>query len=409
MEMDFATARLRALDPVEGWPFLASALYAITPVVTADVPTLGTDRHWRTYVNPVYINSITADQAAAVVVHEVWHLLGGTFERAEAYGVLPEERGLWNYSTDAELNAKRELRDRLPPGAIHYKTLGCEEDLFAEQVMDHLRKNPPPPPPQPGGPGSGNCGSCAHGHPEPYELPGPGEGVPGVTPAQAQILQAVTAAAIVEHASRGTVPAGWLLWAKRIFHPKVDYRQVVFRAVMGAAAPFAGSAVSAPRRIGRRTPADPRLPSPGSIGRIATLAVIVDTSGSVVGRGDVFSQVLGEVAGVLRALGYRARVTVYFTDAAAAPAQHAFRVEDLRPVGGGGTDMREGFAAIVADAAKDPRCRPDLIICLTDGETPWPEQPPRCDTLTVLVGDGGAGPSWAGHGSHKLVRIDPTP
>lgn len=46
----------------------------------------------------------------------------------------------------------------------------------------------------------------------------------------------------------------------------------------------------------------------------------------------------------------------------------------------GGTDMREGIARAEANGV-------DLCIVLTDGETPWPERPPRVPLLLVLTGE----------------------
>lgn len=48
-------------------------------------------------------------------------------------------------------------------------------------------------------------------------------------------------------------------------------------------------------------------------------------------------------------------------------------------VGGGGTDLREGFARALSS-----RPRPDVVVALTDGRTPWPESRPRCRTVVGL-------------------------
>jgi predicted metal-dependent peptidase len=47
------------------------------------------------------------------------------------------------------------------------------------------------------------------------------------------------------------------------------------------------------------------------------------------------------------------------------------RREGIALVGGGGTDLRTGFAA-----ALRTRPRPDVAVVLTDGQTPWPDTPP---------------------------------
>ena len=77
-------------------------------------------------------------------------------------------------------------------------------------------------------------------------------------------------------------------------------------------------------------------------------------------------------------------VTVLSCDAAVHTVARVRRARDVRLGGGGGTDMRVGLAA-----AAELRPRPDLVVVLTDGYTPWPERPPD------RRGRGGRA-SWAG-------------
>ena len=71
------------------------------------------------------------------------------------------------------------------------------------------------------------------------------------------------------------------------------------------------------------------------------------------------------------------------------------RVSAMDFKGGGGTDMRVGIAA--AASLKE---RPDYLVILTDGYTPWPETAPR--HMRVIIGLVGkyktspdSCPSWA--------------
>ncbi|WP_442972581.1 VWA-like domain-containing protein [Rhodococcus sp. JS3073] len=50
--------------------------------------------------------------------------------------------------------------------------------------------------------------------------------------------------------------------------------------------------------------------------------------------------------------------------------------EDIPLAGGGGTDLRAGFDRVARGAG-----RPDVIVALTDGQTPWPAMPPGCRTV----------------------------
>ena len=55
------------------------------------------------------------------------------------------------------------------------------------------------------------------------------------------------------------------------------------------------------------------------------------------------------------------------------------RAEGIPLVGGGGTDLRAGFAR-----ALRARPRPDVVVVLTDGQTPWPGERPPCRTVVGL-------------------------
>ena len=77
--------------------------------------------------------------------------------------------------------------------------------------------------------------------------------------------------------------------------------------------------------------------------------------------------------------GRRDLVTVLPCDAAAHRVLTLCRAEDLPLVGGGGTDLRTGFARALRDAR-----RPDVVVVLTDGQTPWPATRPSCRTVVGL-------------------------
>jgi predicted metal-dependent peptidase len=118
--------------------------------------------------------------------------------------------------------------------------------------------------------------------------------------------------------------------------------------------------------------------------------MVLDTSGSM--SDGMLAQALGEVGGVLRSLGLgRRNLRVICCDAQAYGHQRVLDAREVRLLGGGGTDMGAGLRA-----AAGLRPRPDLVIVLTDGHTPWPSRAP--DGVRVVVGlmdPQGRAPDWA--------------
>ena len=65
------------------------------------------------------------------------------------------------------------------------------------------------------------------------------------------------------------------------------------------------------------------------------------------------------------------------------------RGEGIPLLGGGGTNLRTGFARALRSQP-----RPDVIVVLTDGQTRWPDTRPPCRTVVGLFPRRGAGTSW---------------
>jgi predicted metal-dependent peptidase len=106
--------------------------------------------------------------------------------------------------------------------------------------------------------------------------------------------------------------------------------------------------------------------------------VIVDTSASV--SDAELGTAIVEIAGIVRAVGGRRDlVSVLSCDAAVHVTAALCAAEGIPLVGGGGTDLRAGFAK-----ALRVRPRPDVIVALTDGYTPWPDARPSARTVIGL-------------------------
>jgi predicted metal-dependent peptidase len=86
---------------------------------------------------------------------------------------------------------------------------------------------------------------------------------------------------------------------------------------------------------------------------------------------------------VLREVGIRGnRVTVLACDADVQAVSRVTSAEQVSLDGGGGTDMRVGISAVLARPD-----RPQVVIVLTDGHTPWPAEPASCRLIAALIGD----------------------
>ncbi|HWS39327.1 MAG TPA: VWA-like domain-containing protein [Actinoplanes sp.] len=344
-------ARLKAAG---AQPYLASALYSLTVVPSHDVPTMGVDRHWRCYVNPGFVDRTPVHELAAVWVHEVAHLLRDHHGRAGLLSAdLRHDHHRVNLAQDCEIN---DDLSSLPQNAVRPSTFGLPDGQMFEQYLPHI----PATPQQAAGP---ECGSGAHGARTPWEISGGVE----VSDVEAAAIRRQTAQELRSHVkNRGRVPAGWSRWADEILEPTVDWRRALTGAVREAASWASGAVDYTYQRPSRRGSAVPRVVFPSLRRPMPRVAVVVDTSGSM-GPAEL-QAVLGEVAGVLRAVGIgRNRVTVLSCDADVHTVRKVSTVGDVVLAGGGGTDMRVG----IEQALRGPE-RPHIVIVLTDGYTPWP-------------------------------------
>lgn len=217
-----------------------------------------------------------------------------------------------------------------------------------------------------------DCGSGADGRDRPWEL-GP-EGADGLSKQQRDAVRFRVAEGIKRRP--GNASRSWRRWAEEAFHPPQPWRQLLGAAVRSAAgAPGAGDDHSY-RRPSRRSAAVPGVLLPSLRRKPPRVCVVIDTSGSV-SDAELGSALL-EVAAISRAVGGRRDlVSVISCDAAAGVAVPLCRAEDLELLGGGGTDLRAGFTRAL-------QTRPDVVVALTDGQTPWPTTQPACRTVVGL-------------------------
>jgi predicted metal-dependent peptidase len=356
-------------------PYLAAALFALNPVESTRVPTMAVDRHWRCYVSPYFVARTPVEELAGVWVHEVSHLLRDHPARGDRYAKQngtsgPGERLRMNIAADFEINDDV-YGDGLkkPADCVTPDLLGLPNEWLMEDYLRTIRLRSAPDDML-----WLDCGSGADGGVRPWDL-GPA-GAHGLAPHEADAVRFRVAEGINGH--RGSVPAGWQRWAEQAFHPPQPWRDLLIAAVRAAAAGAGAGQDYAYGRPARRAAAVPGVVLPALRHRTPRVSVIIDTSGSV-SDAELGSALL-EVAAIGRAVGGRRdQVSVLSCDAAAGVAHPLCRAEGIPLIGGGGTDMREGFTTVLSR-----RPRPDVVVVLTDGETPWPSTQPPCRTVVGL-------------------------
>ncbi|RDI34884.1 vWA domain-containing protein [Lentzea flaviverrucosa] len=354
-------------------PYLATALFALKVVESRQVPTMAVDRHWRCYVSPAFVDSRSVEELAGIWVHEVSHLIRDHHGRGDRFAARhelsgPGERLRMNIAADCEINDDV-FGDGLvcPDDAVQPAALRLPPGQLMEDYLRQFRL----------GPHTGafawlDCGSGADGLERAWDL-GAG-GAHGLTAHEQDAVRFRVTQSITGHP--GSLPQGWRRWAEEVFHPPQPWRDLLGAAVRSAVScPGVGEDYTYGRPA-RRSAGVPKVVLPSLRRRPPKVVVIVDTSASV-SDAELGSALL-EITAIVRAVGGRRDlVSVLSCDAAAHVTGPLCQAEGIPLVGGGGTDLREGFAKAV-------RTRPDVVVALTDGQTPWPDAAPPCRTVVGL-------------------------
>ena len=403
----WAAARIWAAHQV---PYMASALLALEPVVVdqsddeparrLDLGALPVDAAWHVYLDPEVLAHLDVAVIGFWLIHQVSHLLRHHADRSPAGGAPEatplgrhdENQGRWNTAADAEINDDLMTgSDVRPEQAITPEGLGFPPGLTAEEYWDRLgtTSSAAPRPVS----GHADCGSGCDGGSRPWDTDQPGLAGTG-----RRLVERQVARQIREHERRwGDTPAGWRRWADDVLEPTVSWQRLLASAVRRGVADVAGRVDFSYVKPSRRSSVTGDVILPSLRQPLPRVAMVLDTSGSMDDR--LLAQSLAEVGGVLRSLGVgRRHLKIVCCDAQAFEAQKVMAVRDVELLGGGGTDMGAGLAK-----ASELRPRPDLIVVLTDGHTPWPARPPKGIRVIVgLMDERGTVPEWA-----RAIAIGP--
>lgn len=398
-----ALARIRVGEKA---PYFRSGILYLVPRETPELGTFATTKNWILLWDPAYAEKIGVDGVAAVLVHELWHLLRDHFGR---FPLAYYDQDVANLSGDLAINpGVIQSGFQLPPGVVYPHDFGLPNDLTAEQYYEKLQKmvksgsvrivyvagketigvskN-----------GKGQikvrirgCGSCS-GRPivdEPSDEDSEGRTAGEIARAKNSIAEAIRSA------GRGSVPAGFVRWADDLLQPpKIRWQEKlsrVLRASVASNRPGGGMASYA--YISRRQaglgfgPGKPVIPA----FRATTprVTILVDTSGSM-SKAQLL-RAMSEAEGILRAVG--ASVDFVVCDAAVHAAKRVRTIAEACSLlrGGGGSNFVPAFSEI-----ERRRPRSHLVVAATDGDITVPEDKPLgMDVIWLLVGSSRVPCSW---------------
>lgn len=429
------------------FPYWSVEFAALTPLIVElpkghperDNFTLGVTEGWVMLVSVRVIElGWSAQELSTVIAHELMHLWQRHAKRARAAGIDcspgSHTAHLWNLACDMEIND--DLRDagctfpKHPDGTdsgVFPESIGEPDYQLAEHYYAALVANTPPKPPVPlNGPGCGGGagaktqteadlgldgdpgsqgqgkGQEGDGDQEKGDKP-PGQGgaadlqkTEDEMEALAERLDGGIESAMENGKLAGSIPHGMKLDAKRRRKKSViDWKTQLRRAVRRAVNTVKGSKNVNWSRLSRRMLGG--FPRPTHTDPVVKVSIFLDTSGSMI---SLIPQALREVHAVLTAA--RACVELFQVDADIAEVitlKTAADVDKVVPKGGGGTDFKPPFRAVM----KQPRAkRPQVIVYITDGYGDAPRNPPPgIYTIWAMLGGTRAPAAW---GETVLIR-----
>lgn len=329
--------------------------------VTEDIPTACTDG-WDVQYNPEFVAGLKDPELRFLVLHEALH---------KAYRHLHVWKSLWdidpqlaNIAADHFNNLSLVDLDA-GEGFLAMPKVGVQPDPqyrgnSVSMIFDKLRQNPPPKDPQGGG-GDGmddhdwKSGNAAS--PTEQEMQGK------------EIDRAMRQGEIMRSKMQGKGSKGQSGVFGDLLTPVVDWRKVLRDFITETCA---GRDESTWRRPNRRFIGDDvYMPSMMST-TMNELVIGFDTSGSCFGSAEM-TRFVSEIKVIIEDVK-PSKCHVVYCDSEVRGHQMfedgQFEVQNLKPKGGGGTDLTRIF-----DWVHNERVSPDAAIVFTDGYTPFGTAP----------------------------------
>jgi predicted metal-dependent peptidase len=396
----------------EEMPFFSDILFFMKFHEKDSVPTAAIDMNANVYYNAGWISNLTFRQVKGLLVHEAIHPSWMHITR----GAKKENQGVWGLAIDCPANwmTRKQNYDLPPDGAcmpdIYHNTItvkisgggGClslgtfeyvvkdADNKSAETIYDELMKVMPKKwkdklgNPGPGDlivPGDGEDSESLGGYPvggideHIYK----GENGQDLSDADIQKQDDVWKQRVINAAERakqrGKLPAGVDRLVDGILEPKVDWREYLYSwTARGLPSGWTWA-----RRNKRMAAHNVYLPDKKR--EQIDVFVWIDTSGSI--DDALVKQFKGECVGIKRAFP-SVNMAIGYCDAKVHSVQSFDNVseEDImltKPLGGGGTDMRECIKWMEKNAPAT-----QAVVILTDGYTPFPELRSRNNQFNIL-------------------------
>lgn len=434
------------------FPYLSSYVYALQPVERRGMGTMAIDKYGRLYYDPEFCERQTMEGGAYVVIHEAMHLILRHCHRIERIlGPKPSPQDMYDMNIAADLvvwQAMEGVAKHMPQGGVNLpearkKYPGVQPNMTMEEyfsvIKRHRQEEPKQPEPEsgkgedqeqdkgdqggmPGDPGGDGKpeqkkdepskgeggkgegdqeiitdgwepvggGSAADGQSRDYEeAPDPNWEAFQEDELLERVEQKIEEFEDNPQLQNGCmagphVPDCLKVAIKEKLRPTPDPWSRLAAAVGMAASKPVGMPDSTYRKFSRRQSAvpDTRLKAVHKLTPKA--AVVLDTSGSMC-DGETQAKALNVIAQGLRAVG---QFPVVAGDTRARSSKQVQHLKQVTWDGGGGTDM-----TIVLEAA-DKKYRPDVIVLVTDGYTPWPSQRTRYRLVVACTTDAHV-PEWA--------------
>lgn len=369
-------------------PFFATLLLR-TPVIVTDnchgspVPLAATNGE-NIFFNPDFLEKCSVDDVMTVLAHEVGH-----DSLLHSLRLGHRNPDLFNQAADHAINLmlidqKFSCPKSVPGGWLadpDYK------GWSADRIYDDLRRKQPPPQ---GGGGSGKGGGDKSGpgkgggagQRDPLHgdlLPSPARSAAEQAVAEQNAKQRVAAAANMARMA-GKLTGDLARMVDDMLEAKVPWTDVL-RDYMFKVVKARDNWARRNRRFSNFY-----LPTRRSV-TMGPICFIPDTSGSMMG--DDMEKICSELAHCA-AQTKPENIRVVWTDAAIKGEQvfdcNEFSYAALKPVGGGGTDMRIGLKHV-------EQYDPQVVVLMTDEYTPWPDTPCPFPVICISTTSKGC-PDW---------------